>query len=51
MHYALCTMHVDFEEYSQTWMDSEDSALVKVSEKTKRWCTLFPSNAYICAMK
>ena len=51
MHLALCTMHVDYEDYSQTQMDYEDSALVKVSEKTKRLCTLFPSNAFACVMK
>ena len=38
-------MHLDYEDYSQTQMDYEDSALVKVSEKTKRLCTLFLSNA------
>ena len=48
MHYAPCPMHLDYEYYSQTQMDYEDSALVKVSEKTKRLCTLFLSNAYVC---
>ena len=49
MHYA--TMYVDCGDYSQTQMDHEDSTLVKVSEKTKRLCTLLLSNAYICVMK